>query len=152
MKQALTQEPCAFPPGFDLAGYQIYQRGCRRALQDGDVIGLGGREVTVLHTPGHSPGHCCFYEAARGSLYTGDLAYGGCLYAFYPTTDPRQFFRSVQKVADLPVKNLYPGHHKLDIPASLLGRVEEAFRSIDAKGQLRQGQGVFRFDGFQIHI
>lgn len=27
VKQALTQEPCAFPPGFDLAGYQIYQGG-----------------------------------------------------------------------------------------------------------------------------
>lgn len=29
--------------------------------------GLGGRSLTVIHTPGHSPGHCCFYGAGDTS-------------------------------------------------------------------------------------
>lgn len=42
------------------------------------------RALTVIHTPGHSPGHCCFYELERKYLYSGDLIYRGCLDAFYP--------------------------------------------------------------------
>ena len=42
----------------------------------------------VLHTPGHAPGHMCFWEYERGSLYTGDLVYKKTLAAYFPTTDP----------------------------------------------------------------
>lgn len=67
-------------------------------LHDGDSIDLGNRKVQVIHTPGHSPGHICFYESDRQVLYSGDLIYAGCLDAFYPTTDPVQFMESVKKV------------------------------------------------------
>ena len=108
--------------------------------------------LTVLHTPGHSPGHCCFYEEERGHLFTGDLIYQGCLDAFYPTTDPLSFRQSVQKVRSLPVRRLLPGHHSLELPVSLVDRVAEAFDGLDRQGQLHQGAGAFSFDGFQIHL
>ena len=48
-------------------------------LGDGDVIDLGGVEVEVLHTPGHTRGHCCFLVRwqeggrERRLLYLGDI-------------------------------------------------------------------------------
>ena len=148
----LLKEPCEFPDGFRPEAYQIFRGKPTRLLQEGDVLSLGGREVAALHTPGHSPGHLCFWEPDRGWLYTGDLLYGGKLDMFYPTTDPGEFYRSVQRVAALPVKRLLPGHRGLDIPVSLAEEAERAFACLEREGKLFQGAGVFPFDGFSIHL
>lgn len=71
-----------------------------RGYQDGDRFELGSRTLVVVHTPGHSPGHCCFYEPERNYLYSGDLIYKGCLDAFYPTTDLQQFHITLLKKPD----------------------------------------------------
>lgn len=152
VKQNLTARPCLFPDGFSLDGYQIYQGGATRLLADGDTFSLGGRTVRVLHTPGHSPGHCCFYEPERRYLYSGDLIYQGCLDAFYPTTDPESFFRSVKRVRALPVARVLPGHHQLDIPVEIIRQVGDAFASLSIAGKLKQGGGLFSFGEIQIHI
>jgi glyoxylase-like metal-dependent hydrolase (beta-lactamase superfamily II) len=40
-------------------------------LKEGDVVPVGGG-IRVLHTPGHSPGHCSFLLERPGILVTGD--------------------------------------------------------------------------------
>lgn len=47
------------------------------ALADGQVVSVGGIELTVMHTPGHSPGGCCLYDAANGVLFSGDTLFNG---------------------------------------------------------------------------
>mgnify|MGYP000131508568 CR=1 FL=1 len=148
----LLKEPCEFPAGFCPEAYRVFQGTPAHVLTDGDVLFLGGREITALHTPGHSPGHLCFWEPDRGWLYTGDLLYAGKLDAFYPTTDPAAFCRSVQRVAALPLKRLLPGHHGLEIPVSLAKDVESAFSGLKQAGKLVQGAGVFPYHGFSIHL
>ena len=69
---------------------------CRRALADGDVVTVGDVEVHVLHTPGHSPGACCFHVPALGVVFTGDT-----LFARRPGRDG-------------PVVQRLPDHHRLD--------------------------------------
>lgn len=152
VKSSLTREPCDFPEEFDLEKYRIFRGEPGRLLRDGDSLDLGGRTLTVIHTPGHSPGHCCFYEPDRGALFTGDLIYAGCLDAFYPSTDPLLFYRSVQKIRKLNVRRIFPGHHRLDPPADLIGRVENGFRQLAESGRLAQRNGVFDFGDFQIHL
>ena len=152
VKGNLTAQPCDFPADFSLDDYKVFQGPPCRVLRDGDVLDLGGRVLTVLHTPGHSPGHCCFYEPERGYLYAGDLLYLGCLDAFYPTTDPVLFWRSVERVEALEVRRILPGHHRLEVLPDLTGRVVEGFRELSRRGELRQGSGVFDFGDFQIHI
>ena len=46
-------------------------------LTDGQVITVGGSDLTVLHTPGHSPGGCCLYLADQGVLFSGDTLFNG---------------------------------------------------------------------------
>jgi glyoxylase-like metal-dependent hydrolase (beta-lactamase superfamily II) len=43
----------------------------------GEVLKAGGHEVGVLHTPGHSPGCCCFHDVASGVLFSGDTLFCG---------------------------------------------------------------------------
>jgi glyoxylase-like metal-dependent hydrolase (beta-lactamase superfamily II) len=45
------------------------------ALADGQVLEVAGTSLQVLHTPGHSPGSCCF--AAPGRVFTGDTLFAG---------------------------------------------------------------------------
>ena len=146
------RDPCDFPSDFNVDEYQLFYGEPQQVLHDGDSIDLGNRSITVVHTPGHSPGHCCFYERQKKYLYSGDLIYSGCLDAFYPTTDPALFFQSVRKIRALDINRLLPAHHQLNIPVSIIGEIEAAFSGLKKEGFLKQGSGVFEFDGFQIHV
>jgi len=48
-----------------------------RPLDDGQVIPVGGIDLQVLHTPGHSPGAVCFYAPALGTVFSGDTLFAG---------------------------------------------------------------------------
>ncbi|PNV62724.1 MBL fold metallo-hydrolase [Clostridium sp. chh4-2] len=152
VKKNLVQKECEFPADFDIDQYRIYRGKPDQILHDGDRIDLGGREIEVIHTPGHSPGHICFFDRKKQFLYSGDLIYSGCLDAFYPTTDPYEFMQSVKKVEGYPIERILPGHHKLDISVRMVTEVGEAFGYLYERGVLRQGEGVFEFLGFQIHL
>lgn len=148
----LMKEPCVFPQGFDGSDYRVFQGRPSRLLKDGDEIALGGRAISVIHTPGHSPGHICLFEQERGYLFTGDLVYKDCLYAFYPSANPADSMDSVEKILRLGAKRLFPGHHSLKVFPELISRVYDGFKSIEKRGRLSQGQGMFEFDGFGIRI
>ena len=46
-------------------------------LTDGQVIPVGGTQLRVLHTPGHSPGAVCLYCEDLGVVFTGDTLFSG---------------------------------------------------------------------------
>jgi glyoxylase-like metal-dependent hydrolase (beta-lactamase superfamily II) len=46
-------------------------------LADGQQITVAGSTWEVRHTPGHSPGGCCLYDAASGTLFSGDTLFNG---------------------------------------------------------------------------
>ena len=152
VKKNLTRKPCDFPADFHIENYHIYQGKPSRILHDGEILDLGNRNVQVVHTAGHSPGHCCFYEPQKKYLYSGDLIYKGCLDAFYPSTDPYLFMCSVDKIKTLNVKRILPAHHQLQISNSLPDEVARAFHELYDTNQLKQGAGIFDFGDFQIHI
>lgn len=152
VKGNLTRKACAFPAEFCLDRYKLFQGVPAAVFRNGDQIDLGNRSVVVIHTPGHSPGHCCFYEPDRKYLYSGDLIYRGCLDAFYPTTDPEAFFQSVRKVSALEVSRILPGHHELEIPVSLRDEIASGFEALSVAGKLHQGSGIIDFGSFQIHL
>jgi glyoxylase-like metal-dependent hydrolase (beta-lactamase superfamily II) len=43
--------------------------------RDGTILALGSHEFTLLHTPGHTPGHMVFYNQAISSAFCGDLIF-----------------------------------------------------------------------------
>jgi hydroxyacylglutathione hydrolase len=49
----------------------------RHPLADGMEIETAGLTVEVRHTPGHTPGHCCFLLAGEGWLFSGDQLFAG---------------------------------------------------------------------------
>lgn len=83
-------------------------------LTEGMMLQLGRYSFTVLHTPGHSPGGCCFYCREAGWLFTGDTVF----YESFGRTDltggsMEEELRSIrEKVLVLPDETvIFPGHN-----------------------------------------
>ncbi|HWT73619.1 MAG TPA: MBL fold metallo-hydrolase [Mobilitalea sp.] len=152
VKQNLLREPCEFPQDFNIDNYQVFHGKPSLILHDNDTIDLGGRIIQVIHTPGHSPGHMCLYENDKGYLFSGDLIYEGTLDAFYPSTDPYEFMLSVGKVKEFPINKVFPAHHKLNISVELIDQIYQSFASLQEDGKLIQGNGIYRFKNYNIHI
>lgn len=148
----MVLDRCDPPDNYDVNTYQFFQGMPARLLHDGDTVELGGRSITVLHTPGHSPGHMCFFEAERGYLFTGDLVYKDTLFAYYPSTDPQEYLKSLEKISELPVKRVFPAHHTLDIRPEILPRMRDAFRRLDEEGKLHHGSGIFSYGDWAVRL
>lgn len=150
--KAMVLDRCNPPDDFDIDHYEFFQGTPTRLLSDGDEIDLGGRRIQVLHTPGHSPGHLCFWEPATGYLFTGDLVYKDVLFAYYPSTDPKAYLASLEKIAALPVRKVFPAHHSLDIQPEILGRMRDALRQLKAEGKLHHGSGTFDYGDWGVWL
>ncbi len=46
-------------------------------LSEGQTFEVAGATLQVLHTPGHSPGSCCFYLPSEGVVFAGDTLFQG---------------------------------------------------------------------------
>ena len=48
-------------------------------LEEGETIKVGDVELSVLHCPGHTPGHVVFYSEADGLVFVGDVLFQGSI-------------------------------------------------------------------------
>lgn len=148
--KSMVTDRCDLPDGYDVNTYEFFQGTPTKILHGDETIDLGDRKIEVLHTPGHSPGHMCFWEPERGYLFTGDLIYKDILFAWFPSTDPEAYLQSLEKVSSLPAKRLFPGHHSLDIKPEIALRMRDAFRLLKAEGKLCHGRGTFDFGDWGV--
>lgn len=83
----------------------------------GDTLTVGEVEITLLHTPGHTPGSQCFL--VNGMLVAGDTLFlEGCGRTDLPGSDVTKMYDSLQLLASLPDDTiLYPGH-RYSVPSS----------------------------------
>jgi len=71
------------------------------ALDDGEIFKFGEYDIHLLHTPGHTLGHCAYYVPDEKSVFVGDTIFVmGCGKLFEGT--PEQMFESIAKLAKLP--------------------------------------------------
>lgn len=103
----------------------------------GDVVTVGDIPVTLLHTPGHTPGSQCFL--VDGKLVAGDTLFlEGCGRTDLPGADPDAMYESLtQRLATVPDETiLYPGHlYSPEASASM--------------GETRRRNYVFRIQGLE---
>ncbi len=95
-------------------------------LQAGESLTVGKLCFEVLYTPGHSPGHVCFYERDKGVLFDGDvLFYQGVGRYDLPGGNWPQLVDSIQRVLfALPDGTaVYPGHG----PATTIGEEKRSY-------------------------
>ena len=81
-------------------------------LKEGDVVEVGSMKFTMLKTPGHTEGSCCYYCKDEGILFSGDTLF--CESAGrtdFETGSTAQLKESLKKLMELPEEvKVYPGH------------------------------------------
>jgi glyoxylase-like metal-dependent hydrolase (beta-lactamase superfamily II) len=90
--------------------YAVKAAPATKLLVDGDVIDLGDRYFTVMHTPGHSPGGIMLYENSTQILFSGDTVYDGPLIDDAYHSDLADYIASMKRIFDLPVGVVHGGH------------------------------------------
>lgn len=92
----------------------ISESPVHQEFQDNEVICLGDVELQVLHTPGHTPGHCAFFWEDERILYGGDIdlcnegPFYGCA-----VSNINDFIKSIEKLRDLNPKVFISAHKGL---------------------------------------
>lgn len=86
-----------------------------KLLRNDATIDLGDSVLRVIHTPGHTRGSICLYEADSESLFSGDTIFphGGVGRTDLPGGSSQDLIRSISKLAKLDVRVLYPGHGRV---------------------------------------
>ena len=89
---------------------------------NGDKIDVGGVEIQLMHTPGHTPGSQCFL--IDGRIVSGDTLFiDACGRVDFPGGNPEQMYNSLtQKLMALPDDTiLFPGHNYAAKPHATIG-------------------------------
>lgn len=85
-----------------------------RLLEHGERVELDGPTplaLQALHTPGHAPGHLCFYEPQSGALIAGDMvASVGTILVEPSDGDMALYLRSLEEMDALDARTLLPAH------------------------------------------
>ena len=110
------------------------------AHEGGDVVQVGEIAITLLHTPGHTPGSQCFL--VDGKLVSGDTLFlEGCGRTDLPGSNPEDMYHSLNMLAALPSDTIvYPGHRYSDPAFLAMGQVRETnyvFKPTSKEGWLQ---------------
>ena len=110
------------------------------AHEGGDVVQVGEIAITLLHTPGHTPGSQCFL--VDGKLVSGDTLFlEGCGRTDLPGSNPEDMYDSLNMLATLPNDTIvYPGHRYSDPAFLAMGQVRETnyvFKPTSKEGWLQ---------------
>lgn len=84
-----------------------------RWLEEGDMVTVGEQQLSVLHCPGHTPGHVVFVSAAAGLCIVGDVLFQGSIgRTDFPRGNHEQLISSIRdKLFTLPDDMVVvPGH------------------------------------------
>jgi glyoxylase-like metal-dependent hydrolase (beta-lactamase superfamily II) len=147
----LTEEtmPRALPADFDPAGWSYVPTTPTRTLREGDKLELGGRSLTVLHTPGHTPDSICLLDERNGVLFGGDTINTGPIYAQMPDSDVQAFAKSTRRLAELAdsVRVIYVAHFaRYAADSHFLAEVADGFERVVA-GEVALRQAADGFSG-----
>jgi glyoxylase-like metal-dependent hydrolase (beta-lactamase superfamily II) len=126
LRELMTQRPVPIHANKEEGPGIRYMTGLSAAdlvlHESGDTLRVGEIPITLVHTPGHTPGSQCFLVGDR--LVSGDTLFvGGCGRVDLPGSDPDEMYLTLtQRLARLPGNTvLYPGHHYGPTPTSTLG-------------------------------
>jgi glyoxylase-like metal-dependent hydrolase (beta-lactamase superfamily II) len=133
--------------------------GNYRYFEDAHVFRLGGRDVEVIHTPGHTPGSVCFLDRRAGMLFSGDTVceWGVLLHIPGEACPPTVFLDSMLRLKGLcdAFDSVWPGHHGFPVEKSYIEDYLTCVKQIaegSASYELTEGRPCAKFGRVLITV
>lgn len=99
--------------GENIYGFDVEASVAEHDLREGDNLEIGNLRFRVMHTPGHTEGSVCLYEADQRLLLSGDVVFRGSYgRTDLPGGDDEQMVASLKRlVGEIPpATRILPGH------------------------------------------
>jgi glyoxylase-like metal-dependent hydrolase (beta-lactamase superfamily II) len=128
-------------PGYDPDLYAVAAVPDAVPISEGDLVELGDRSFEVWHLPGHTPGSVTLFEAATGSLFTGDVIYEGGLIDACLGADVDQYRATMRRLLKQPIERAFPGHGPTLSRAELRVIADDYLRTSARHAQKGGGSG-----------
>lgn len=114
---------------------------CDVRVRDGDAIKIGGKDVRILHTPGHTEDSICLFDGV--DVFTGDTLFVGTIGRFERKRAEAMYSSLHDVILKLPPETmLYPGHDYGDVRSRTLSE-ERASNPFLMKGDFREFLSLF---------
>jgi glyoxylase-like metal-dependent hydrolase (beta-lactamase superfamily II) len=139
-------------------GYEIPEKIPGKAptgtVKDGQIIDLGGRELEVIHTPGHQPSCIMLLDRENHLLFTGDMFYPGPMYCMFSDSSFPDYVKSIRKAVNIAEENgveqVYTSHNLPTASTEDLRRFADFLERIEAGEitdyQIEDGYPVYAMD------
>jgi glyoxylase-like metal-dependent hydrolase (beta-lactamase superfamily II) len=115
--------------GFDPEAFRIVPAAPTHDVRGGDEMDLGDRGLTVVDLPGHTPGSVGLVDHEERALLSGDAIYDGGLIDTLPESDVDAYLATMERLRQLDVDVVYPGHGSPFDRATLKRLAEQYLRS-----------------------
>lgn len=115
-----------------LAGLRLENIKVEKNIDDNDIIQIGDLyKLNVIHTPGHTKGHCCFYEENSKIAFLADIDLSG-LGPWYGAIDSSvmDFEESIEKIEKLDIEVAVSSHLGVVSGSSTIKKKLEEYKSI----------------------
>ena len=104
-------------------------------LNEGDVIELGNRKLTVFHIPGHTPGSILLLDQKTRFLLSGDSIARRLLFGVGSEVKLAPFCEKVKQLKEIDFKGAYSAHDRCALPKSHLKRMLETIENAQKNGK-----------------
>lgn len=105
--------------------YDVHSFSQITFLNDEQTISLGGYELKVIHTPGHTKDSICLYEPYQKWLFAGDTIYHGPIYLQFDDSDSIDYATSIKKLREYNIETVFPGHNHHSLTANILKDIDK---------------------------
>lgn len=123
-------------------------------IHEGDVLDLGGRELRIIHLPGHTPGSVAVLDVRNRVLISGDpIQEHGHIFMFGDHRDMGKYIASLghlEEYADQ-FDEIWPSHADIPISPAVIGRLKDGAKAVLAgtvpgsKAEMH-GQSIMVYD------
>ncbi len=99
-------------------------------VYDGDRIDLGGRELEIIHVPGHTPGSITVLDIRDRVIYGGDPVQDGSIFMFGPQREMHAYLAGMKMLGKMRDEGrldlVYPSHGTCPVTSDIIPKLELA--------------------------
>lgn len=119
-------------------------------VEDGQIFDLGGREMMIIYTPGHTKGSICIYDGKSKSLFAGDNIMAGNTDILEPfAANISDYRKALLKLSSLDIEKIYAGHSPYEVmPSVIVNKITCTDRILN--GEKGEYYKSFRGEGYSV--